>query len=118
MIFSPICNKHAGIQSKYQFLSISQSTRGFAEISEAQQAQAAEIKDMGKSFHNRGGHHTSDEEPRFLEQVQLFIEHAARKTNVPDDILKYILACDHALRFQIPIRRDNGIIETLTCYRA
>jgi glutamate dehydrogenase (NAD(P)+) len=48
----------------------------------------------------------------------LFIEHAARKTNVPDDILKYILACDHALRFQIPIRRDNGIIETLTCYRA
>lgn len=28
------------------------------------------------------------------------------------------MACDHVLRFQIPIKRDDGSIETLTCYRA
>jgi len=33
-------------------------------------------------------------------------------------MLKYIMACDNVLRFQIPVRLDNGIIETFTCYRA
>jgi glutamate dehydrogenase (NAD(P)+) len=28
------------------------------------------------------------------------------------------MACDHVLRFQIPVVKDNGFIETLTCYRA
>jgi len=28
------------------------------------------------------------------------------------------MACDHVLRFQIPVRRDNGTLETFTCYRA
>ena len=58
------------------------------------------------------------EEPRFLEQVQLFVDKAASKTDVKADMLKYIMACDHVLRFQIPVKRDNGMIETLTCYRA
>ena len=40
-----------------------------------------------------------DHEPRFLEQVQLFVDHAAAKTNVPADMLKYIMACDNVLRF-------------------
>lgn len=57
-------------------------------------------------------------EARFLEQVQLFYDRASKKTNVPSDMLKYIIACDNCLRFQIPIRRDNGLVETLTCYRA
>jgi len=61
---------------------------------------------------------SSDTEPRFLEQVQLFVDHAASKTNIPQDMLKYIMACDHVLRFQIPVKRDNGVIETFTCYRA
>jgi len=39
------------------------------------------------------------EEPRFLEQVQLFVDKAASKTNVQADMLKYIMACDHVLRF-------------------
>ena len=58
------------------------------------------------------------EEPRFLEQVQLFVDKAASKADVKADMLKYIMACDHVLRFQIPVKRDNGMIETLTCYRA
>jgi len=58
------------------------------------------------------------DEPRFLEQVQMFVDKAASKTNIAPDMLKYIMACDNVLRFQIPVKRDNGTIETLTCYRA
>jgi glutamate dehydrogenase (NAD(P)+) len=58
------------------------------------------------------------EEPRFLEQVQLFVDEAAQYCNVKPDLLKYIMACDHVLRFQIPVIRDNGVLETFTCYRA
>ena len=60
----------------------------------------------------------SQDEPRFLEQVQMFVDKAASKTNISPDMLKYIMACDNVLRFQIPVRRDNGTIETFTCYRA
>jgi glutamate dehydrogenase (NAD(P)+) len=61
---------------------------------------------------------TTEEEPRFLEQVQMYVDKAAKKTDVDQDMLKYIMACDDVLRFQIPIKRDNGKIEVLTCYRA
>ena len=57
-------------------------------------------------------------EPRFLEQVQLYVDRAATRTNIAPDMLKYLMACDHVLRFQIPFRRDTGEIEVLTCYRA
>jgi len=57
-------------------------------------------------------------EPRFLAQVQLFVDRAATRTTVRPDLLKYLMGCDHVLRFQIPIRKDDGEIETFTCYRA
>jgi len=69
-----------------------------------------------QSFHF-GPAATSDEEPRFMEQVQMFIGRAASQASIKPDLLEYIRSCDHALRFQIPLRRDNGTIETLTCYR-
>ena len=50
--------------------------------------------------------------------MQLFVDRAASRTVIPPDHLKYFMACDHVLRFQIPIKRDTGEIETLTCYRA
>lgn len=53
-----------------------------------------------------------------MEQVQLFVDNAASETTVQPDMLQYIMACDHVLRFQIPVRRDNGKIEVFTCYRA
>lgn len=46
------------------------------------------------------------------------MDRAATRTQVRPDLLKYLMACDHVLRFQIPIRRDSGEIEVLTCYRA
>ena len=48
----------------------------------------------------------------------MFTNEAASKVDIQPDLLNYLMTCDHALRFQIPVRRDNGLIETLTCYRA
>ena len=42
---------------------------------------------------------SNEKEPRFLEQVQLFVDKAASKTDIPADMLKYIMACDNILRF-------------------
>jgi glutamate dehydrogenase (NAD(P)+) len=58
------------------------------------------------------------QEPRFLEQVKLFFDRAASKTDIPQEYLNLIKACNTVIRFNIPLRRDNGTIETITCYRA
>mmetsp|Transcript_46901 Transcript_46901/g.63633 ORF Transcript_46901/g.63633 Transcript_46901/m.63633 type:complete len:171 (+) Transcript_46901:84-596(+) len=57
-------------------------------------------------------------EARFLEQVQMFFNKAADKTGIPKDYLEMIRACDTIIRFTFPIKRDNGEIEMITCYRA
>jgi glutamate dehydrogenase (NAD(P)+) len=57
-------------------------------------------------------------EPRFLEQVELFFNRAAAKTGISKDYLELIRTCDNVIRFSIPIRRDNGQIESIICYRA
>jgi len=57
-------------------------------------------------------------EPRFLEQVKLFFNSAASKTGIPEEYLDMIKACNTVVRFNIPLRRDNGKLETITCYRA
>ncbi len=57
------------------------------------------------------------QEPRFLEQVKLFFDRAASKTDIPAEYLNLIKACNTVIRFNIPLRRDNGKIETVACYR-
>ena len=56
-------------------------------------------------------------EPRFLEQVKLFYANAAPKTGISDEKLNHIKACEALVRFNIPLRRDDGSLETITCYR-
>ena len=56
-------------------------------------------------------------EPRFLEQVKLFYNGAASKTGISEEYLNLIKACQTVVRFNIPLRRDNGSLETITCYR-
>ncbi|MCP3664887.1 MAG: Glu/Leu/Phe/Val dehydrogenase [Gammaproteobacteria bacterium] len=58
------------------------------------------------------------EEPAFLEQVELFLNRASSKTNIPEDYLEYIMSTDSVIRFSIPLKRDNGDIESIMCYRA
>jgi len=57
-------------------------------------------------------------EPRFLEQVKLFYAGASAKTGIPQEYLDLIKACKSVVRFNIPLRRDDGSLETVTCYRA
>ena len=56
-------------------------------------------------------------EPRFLEQVKLFYNEAATQTGIEEQYLNLIKACQTVVRFNIPLRRDNGTLETITCYR-
>ena len=56
-------------------------------------------------------------EPRFLENVKLFFGRAASKTQIPADIFAYIQACKSVVRFNIPLRMDDGSIRTVPCYR-
>ena len=56
-------------------------------------------------------------EPRFLEMVKLYYDRAAKLTGLDEDMLKMIKECDAVVRFNIPIRRDSGRIEMVTCYR-
>jgi len=57
-------------------------------------------------------------EPRFLEMVKLHYDKASKFTNVTPDLLKYIKECNTMIRFNIPLQRDDGSLEILTCYRA
>ena len=58
-----------------------------------------------------------NQEPRFLEQVKLFYDHAAKQTGIDPMYLEMIKACQTVIRFNIPLRRDDGTLETITCYR-
>jgi hypothetical protein len=64
-----------------------------------------------------GPRNDQNNEPRFLEQVRMFYNGAAAKTGIPEEYLKLIQACNAVVRFNIPLRRDNGKLETITCYR-
>ena len=57
-------------------------------------------------------------EPRFLEQVKLFLKRASGNTTIPKDIYNLIECCNSVIRFNIPLVRDNGDLETIPCYRA
>lgn len=58
------------------------------------------------------------QEPRFLEMVKMHFDKAAKYTNVSPDLLSYIKECDTVVRFNIPLQKDDGTLEILTCYRA
>lgn len=50
--------------------------------------------------------------------VKEHFDRAAKHCNVKPDLLQLIRECNTAIRFNIPLVRDNGSIEVLTCYRA
>ena len=57
-------------------------------------------------------------EPRFLDQVQMFLARAAEQVDIDPDYYKLIESCSSVIRFNIPLRRDDGTVETIACYRA
>ena len=58
-----------------------------------------------------------ESEPRFLEQFKMFYEDAAPKTGIDQDHLDLIESCQAVIRFNVPLRRDDGSLESITCYR-
>ena len=48
----------------------------------------------------------------------MFFNRAASKTGISEDYLEMIKNCDTVVRFSIPLVRDNGKVEMMTCYRA
>lgn len=65
-----------------------------------------------------GPRNDANDEPRFLEMVKEHFNRAAKHSKVRPDILNVIRECKTAVRFNIPLVRDNGEVEVLTCYRA
>lgn len=57
-------------------------------------------------------------EPRFLENVQMFLARAASKTDIPEDVKEIIESCASVIRFNVPLLMDNGELRTIACYRA
>ena len=82
---------------------------GFHSV-DAARSMAAEIKATGPRLDEHG-------EPRFLEQVKLHFANAASKTGIDPQYLALIQACKAVVRFNIPLRMDDGTLRTVTCYR-
>lgn len=57
-------------------------------------------------------------EPRFLENVKLFMQRAQKNLDIPLDWYNYIESCNSLVRFQIPLLRDDGKLQSIACYRA
>ena len=43
---------------------------------------------------------------------------AASKTDIPKDMYEFIESCQSVVRFNIPLKMDDGSIKTVACYRA
>jgi glutamate dehydrogenase (NAD(P)+) len=48
----------------------------------------------------------------------MFMERAAKSTDIPPDMYELIQSCASVIRFNIPLQMDNGEIRTIPCYRA
>ncbi len=57
---------------------------------------------------SKGPHLDEAGEPRFLEQVKLFVDEASAKSRVNPQFLTSIKECNNVLRFSITITRDDG----------
>ncbi|MFO8232774.1 MAG: Glu/Leu/Phe/Val dehydrogenase [Longimonas sp.] len=54
----------------------------------------------------------------FFAEVNSMFDTAAQHTDHPKGVLHQIRACDNIVRFEFPIKRDDGSIEVIRAYRA
>lgn len=59
-----------------------------------------------------------EEEPGFLEMVQMYFDLSSKHMDIPKYYLDIIKNCKAAIRFNFPLVRDDGKIEVITAYRA
>lgn len=77
-----------------------------------------QMRSFGAEDGNYGSKLDKYGEPRFLEQVKLFMNRAGQKTDIPKDMFEFIESCASVIRFNIPLKMDDGRIKTVACYRA
>ncbi len=56
--------------------------------------------------------------PRFTEQVNRYVDRAARLLELPDGLVQQIKACNAVYHVSFPLRRDDGTIEVIHAWRA
>jgi glutamate dehydrogenase (NAD(P)+) len=56
--------------------------------------------------------------PKFFDQVNRYVDHAATLLNLPDGLLQQIKACNAVYHVSFPLRRDDGTIEVIHGWRA
>ena len=72
-------------------------------------AKLGKLSNMTRAF--------ATKEPGFLEQVQLYFEQAAKLSGVRKDLLEVIKKPNCVIKFNIPLKRDNGEIEVIEAFR-
>ena len=58
------------------------------------------------------------QEPRFLEMVKMNFDRASKFCLMSDSLLDLIKQCHSMIRFNIPLKRDDGSLDVISCYRA
>lgn len=48
----------------------------------------------------------------------MFLNRAASKTDIPEDVKEVIESCASVIRFNVPLVMDSGELRTIPCYRA
>lgn len=56
-------------------------------------------------------------EPRFLEMVGEFFDDAVKLANIDHNLADIIKQANVTIKFNIPLTRDDGTMEMITCYR-
>lgn len=56
-------------------------------------------------------------EPRFLEMVEEFFSDAVKRSNIDQRLADVITQANVTIKFNIPLTRDDGSMEMITCYR-
>ena len=62
--------------------------------------------------------HAGDDEPNFLQTVELYFDKAAKMSKIDEATLAHIRATDGVLAVSFPIKRDDGSFEIVRGYRA
>ena len=57
-------------------------------------------------------------QPKFFDQVNQYVDRAARLLSLPDGLLQQIKACNAVYHVSFPLRRDDGTIEVIHGWRA
>lgn len=92
-------------------------SKAISKSLKASQLLNTSVKSFAVAKATNVGRLDANGEPRFLENVKMFLQRAADKTTIPADMYEYIEKCNSVVRFNIPLKKDDGTLVTIPCYR-